>query len=134
VKNEPPATFVEPLLAWGYSIGFAISIATLIYERVQFGYDSQSVRRLAILLLLFGPALLLRDIFFPRLFQGHSQGLRKQSIYANVWITLLGGWLWGTFWGDFGLVLLISIALVLWLLSHREVLRLKRSRNEMIAQ
>jgi hypothetical protein len=128
MKNETPTTFAEPLLAWAYSIGFAISIATLIYVRVQFGYDSQSSRTLAISLLCIGPALLLRDIFLPSLFHGHSQGLRKQSIYANVWITLLGGWLWGTFWGDFGLVLLISIALVLWLLSHREVLRLKDRR------
>jgi hypothetical protein len=127
VKNETP-TFAESLIGWCCSIGFLIGIATSIYVRVEDGNADPSFRRMGILFLCLGLAFTFRDIFFPG-FMGYSQSLRRQSIYSNIWMTLAGGWLlFARCVGDIGLVLLTATGLLLWALSHREVLTRRRRR------
>jgi hypothetical protein len=125
MKTEMPTAFAERLLAWTYSTSFPVGMALLIYLRVQFGYNWPFPASVGLGLTCIGLVLLLCDIFLPRLIHGHSQVLRWQSIYASVWTTLVGIWLYWKLWGDFGLAILIAVALPLWPLSHREVLRLK---------
>jgi hypothetical protein len=125
MRNETATVFAEPLLAWTYSSSFPLGIAALIYMRLQFGYGSPFFTHFGMVLLIVGLVFLTRDIFLPR-FHAYSPGLRRQSIYSNIWISLIGVWLYGRLFGDFGLVLLIAIALPLWPLSHSEVVKLKR--------
>ena len=125
VRNERSTVYAEPLLAWSYSTSFPIGIAALIYLRVHFGYDWPFPVTVGLGLLCIGLILLLADVFLPNVTYGYSQVLRRQSIYSSLWTSLIGVWIYWRLGGDFGLVILIAVALPLWPLSHREVLRLK---------
>jgi hypothetical protein len=124
MRNEISTVFAESLLAWTYSTSFPLGIAALIYLRMHFGQHWPLPKRFGLFLFCLGLLVLLRDIFVPS-FHGSSQVLRRQSIYSGIWMLLVGGWLYWKLCGDLGLVILIAVALPLWPLSHREVLRLK---------
>ena len=125
MKAEKPAPFAEKLIAWSYSISFPLGVAILIYLRLHYGYDWPFSRRIGLALSCITVVLLLTDIFLPDLVHGHSRVLKWQSIYLNSWASLVGIWLYWQLWGDLGLTILIAIALPLWPLSHREVLRVE---------
>jgi hypothetical protein len=125
MKRETPTVFAESLLAWTYSTSFPVGIAALIYLRVHFGYRWPFPSTVGLALLSVGILMLSMSTFVPTAMHNKSQVLRWQSIYSNVWISLVGIWLYWRLWGDSGLIILIAVALPLWPLSHREVLRLK---------
>jgi len=120
-----PPVFAESLVAWSYSTSFPIGIIVLLCLREHFGYDWPFPVTVGLALLCMGLILLLVDILLPNLIYGHSDVLRRQSIYSGIWTSMVGAWLYSRLGGDFGLVVLIAVALPLWPLSHREVLRLK---------
>jgi len=121
MKEELSKSFIERVLAWTYSMGFPLGVTALLYLRVHFGYNPPFPASLGLALLCIG----LADIFVPTLIHGYSQVLRRLSIYSGIWTSLVGIWLYWRLWGDSGLVVLIALALPLWPLSHREVLRLQ---------
>jgi len=125
MKAEKSAPFGEKLTAWSYSISFPLGVALLLYLRLHFGYDWPFPRGVGLALIYIGLALLLYDVLLSGTMAVHSPVLRRQSIYSSSWTILVGIWLYWQLWGDDGLVILIAIALPLWPLSHREVLRLK---------
>lgn len=125
-NTEASTTFAEPLLAWTFSTSFPLGMALLVYLRLHFGHNWPFLpARFGLGLLCIGLITLFFDIFLPKLVHGNSQVLRRQSIYSSIWTSLVGIWLYSKLWGDLGLVILIAVAMSLWPLSHREVLRLK---------
>ena len=125
MKHELSKSFIERVLAWTYSMGFPLGVAALLYLRMHFGYNWPFPASVGLMLLCLGLVLLLAEIFLPALIHGSSQVLRWQSIYSSIWTSLVGTWLYWRLWGDSVLAILIAVALPLWPLSHREVLRLK---------
>jgi hypothetical protein len=125
MENETSTPFAETLQAWAYSTSFPLGIALLVYLRLHFGYNWPFPATVGLGLVCIGLTLLVFDIFLPRLLCGNSQVLRWQSIYSSIWTALAGSWVYWRPFGDLGLMILIAVALPLWPLSHREVLRLK---------
>jgi hypothetical protein len=123
-RRKPPA---EALRSWAFFLSFPLTIALLVYIRAHFGYGSQSIQRIGLLLFALGIVELLCNIFVPWLLHGASSVLRQQSIYSDIWAALAGIWLYWGLWKDFGLAILIVIGLSLWPLSYRELLRLRAS-------
>ncbi len=124
MTSEELTPFTKQLLAWTYSMGFPVGVSAIIYLRVRYGYDWPPAN-FGLVISCSGLILLLRDIFVENA-HGRCSGLKRQSLYSDVWASLLGLWLYGKFLGDSGLALLITLAFTLWPLSHRELLRLKR--------
>jgi hypothetical protein len=89
-----------------------------------FGYDWPPLTGIGLVIFVIGLGRLLCDVFFPELINGHSEVLKRQSLYADVWALSAGGWLYWQPGGDFGLIIVITIAVSLWGRSHRELLRL----------
>lgn len=121
---ETQKVFAERLLAWTYSMSFPLGVAALICLRVHWGYSWPLPRAFGLLIFSLAIVFLLRDVFVPA-FHGHSRILVRQSLYSSAWLLLVGAWLYWRLFGDSGLVLVLAIALPLWPLSHRELLRLK---------
>jgi hypothetical protein len=126
MKGDTGTVFAEPLRAWVFSASFPAGIALLIFMRVHFGYDWPNfLPRIGLLVLCIGLGHLLCDLVVPELFNGHSQVLRRQSIYSDIWSLVAGIWLFWQLWGDIGLIIVIGTGVSLWSYSHRELLRLK---------
>ncbi len=126
MKAELSPPLAETIIAWAHSTSFPVGVAGLIFLRIHFGVPGQwpIPRNIGIVLICMGLIILLRDLFLPR-FYTYSDMLRRQSIYASVWISLVGIWFYWDLLRDLGFIILITFAVCLWSFSHREVLRLK---------
>ena len=115
-------------MAWSYSLSFPVTIALLIFLRMRLvSYGLPFLQRVGVLLLSLAVAQLLCDLFVPWILHGSSEVLRRQSIYSGIWSSLAGIWLYSGSWNDLGFGILLVIAISLWSLSHRELLRLRES-------
>jgi hypothetical protein len=107
-------------MAWTYSISFPLSVAGLLALRIIYGYEWPLPPVFGLILIVTGGGLLLRDLLLPMHFTGTAR-LKRQAMYSDVWVVLVGSWMQWTPLHDIGLVLLIAIASSLWPLSHLEM-------------
>ncbi|HYB91774.1 MAG TPA: hypothetical protein VEC38_12100 [Candidatus Binataceae bacterium] len=112
----------DKILAWTYSLSFPLAVVALITLRAVWGYEWPLPGWFGFVLLATGLASLLRDAIFLK-FPAVSPASTRQALYSDVWVVLVGGWMYWKPLGDVGLALLISIAFGLWPLSHLELQR-----------
>jgi len=114
--------FPNKAMAWTYSFSFPMAITALIALRTAYGYEWPLPSSFGLWLVAVGLASLARDAFSTRFF-GWSPSLRRQALYSDAWLLVLGSWMYWKPFGDIGLVLLIALACALWPLSHLELQR-----------
>ena len=110
------------LRAWANSLSFPLGVTGLLFIRVYFGY-SWPFPPFVGLALVFGS---LAELLIAQLVPPPHPSLARQQIYSSLWVALVGSWLYSRLWDDFGLIILIAIALPLWPLSHAELLKLRQ--------
>jgi hypothetical protein len=113
------------LLAWVNSLSFPLGVAALIFMRVYFGYNWPFPPFVG-LVLLFASLI---QLFVAQLVPPPHPRLARQQVYSSVWVSLVGVWIYSRFLDDFGLIILISLALPLWPLSHAELLKLREEQT-----
>ncbi len=112
---------MDRILAWTYSLSFPIAVAALLILRFLYGYNWPLPSQLGLLLVGTGFILLLRDVVLPY-FVGSVRSTR-QALYSEIWLILLGAWMYWKILNDLGLIAVVAIASALWPLSHLELQR-----------
>lgn len=108
------------LVAWTYSLSFPLGVGALLGLRLVYGYHWPLPHYFGAVIAGTSLLMLIGNLLLPK-FDHNLPRTHRQEVYTEAWVILVGLWMFRRPLADFGLVLLIAVAAVLWPLSHLEL-------------